>query len=483
VLEGSSTEIATKEPGLEPGTYSNSTARELISRCRAFKNLSPEEILQMEDCVNFLDEKRFHLKKINKSFQSLRLEEGRIAKKVLLRFKASITPVELKEEGVYRPLMSGYPSGKDTLEIFIPESLESYVDYGIILELLRYEGSVDRVKLTRTSGEIKIPNEERLSQLIMGYISELLSDQKIAKISYSRSSYYQLGRMLARAKLLEFVSTDCKIPLRFVQVPKRFLGGTSEFQEPESIRTLKSLISGDVDLINDLLKNLAAHVYKTQSSQVKQKIDDSLFTAFPEFVHMFERRARVENKKVKGRRSITSYSTIKATKPSTLTTVAPWEREAAQELWDSPWEALHKLEREFNKTPALERDYSALSRRLSDIINAQWSNKQILLRKTNHRLVISDLPDTTPLWQRLNKVRIILAEQKSVDTCDREMLRRVIIAYDILPAGLITLEDGFKQSWLSAFKAGKLTEQYPATSRLIEAYQENITSEQSADAG
>jgi hypothetical protein len=269
--------------------------------------------------------------------------------------------------------------------------------------------------------------------------------------------------------------------MKYVQVPGRFLGGTSEFQEPESIRTLKSLISGDIDLINDLLKNLAAHVYKTQGDQVRQKIDDSLFTAFPEFVHMFERRARVESKKGRGKKIQSSYTTIKATKPSTLTTVAPWERDAAQELYDSPWADLAALEREFNQTRAIERNYNDMSRKLSIIINEQWSAKQILLRKTNHRLVLSGLDDQTPLWQRLNKVRSILAEQKSLETCDRETLRRVIIAYDILPAGLVTLEDGFKTSWITAFKDGKLAARYPATTRLIERYQDNVTPVQLAD--
>jgi hypothetical protein len=287
--------------------------------------------------------------------------------------------------------------------------------------------------------------------------------------------------MLARAKLLEFVTTDLKIPIKYVQVPARFLGGTTEFQEPESIRTLKSLISGDIDLINDLLKNLAAHVYRTHGSQVRDKIDDSLFTPFPEFVHMFERRARVENKKGRGRKIQSSFTTIKATKPSTLTTVAPWEREAAQELYDSPWVDLANLEREFNQTRAINRNYNDMARRLSAIISEQWSAKQILLRKTNHRLTLSGLDDQTPLWQRLNKVRSILIEQKSIETCDRETLRRVVVAYDILPAGLITLEDGFKTSWVTAFKDGKLAAKYPATSRLIERYQANVTSDYPAD--
>jgi len=272
---------------------------------------------------------------------------------------------------------------------------------------------------------------------------------------------------------LEFVAANRKIPLKYVQIPSRFLGGTAEFQEPESLRTLKSLISGDIELINTLLKNLAAHVYKTQAVQVEQKIDSSLFTAFPEFVHMFERRARVENKKGRAGKVKTSYTTIKATKPSTLSTIAPWEKEACQELYDSPWQELADLEKDYNNSAPLDRDYAGMAQRATTIINAQWSSKQNLLRKTNHRLAVTGLTDSVPLWQRLNRVRQFLSEQKSIETCDRETLRRIVRVYDIIPAGYITLKDGFKTNWETALKNGDLTTRYPATSRIIAAYEEN----------
>jgi hypothetical protein len=457
----------------QAGTYHGFDLRKLISQIDRFTLLSEDETVFMKETALFLAEKKFPLEKIHKTLLSLRPEEAGVAKKMFSRFKLSITPTELKQEGVFLPLMSGYPSGKDVLHIYLPDDLTPYADHGLVLELLRFRGSVDRVEIQRTKGDINIQEEERLSSLIMGYISELLSNQKIAKISYTRASYYQLGRMLARAKLLEFVATDLKIPMKYVQIPSRFLGGTTDFQEPESIRTLKSLISGDVELINTLLKHLAAHTYKVQADQVKKKIDSNLFTSFPEFVHMFERRARVENKKGKSGKVKTSYTTIKATKPSTLSTVAPWEKDACQELYDSPWKEMSDLEELFTKTPTLERDYFQMAKTVTRIINEQWSAKQTLLRKTNHRLAVSGLSDSTPLWQRLNRVRSFLAEQKSIDTCDAETLLRIVKAYDILPSGLVTLKDGFNTSWEFAFKRGDLAERYPATTRLIKSYMDN----------
>jgi hypothetical protein len=458
-------------------TFSSKDMAGLTNQIHRFTNLSSDQTDQMVNVSELLGSKGFDLKRIQNLFASLNIDEGKVASKVLSRFKTSITPVTLKKEGVYRPLMSGYNLKGDKLEIFLPESLEAYADNGLILELLRFRTSVDNVIISRCPGDVKIPDEIRLSQLIMGYVSELLSDQKIAKISYTRSSFYQLGRMLARAKLVQFVCTDRAIPMKFVQVPKRFMGGTTEFQEPESIRTLKSLISGDVELIDTLLKNLASHVYKTQKDRVKNKLDISLFTSFPEFVHMFERRARVQSKKGRGGKITSSFSTIKPTKPTMLTTVANWEKSAIYELYEDPWKDLYILRDEYMSTNPLDRPYNQYVKRISVIIDQEWTNKQVLLRKTSHRLALANLPDSASLWQKLNKVRETLTEFKSLEACDINVLRRYVRAYDILPSGDTIVEGGFRKSWLQAFKDGDLDSKFPDTSRLIRSYTEIIKSD------
>jgi hypothetical protein len=467
--------ISTKAPAGSAGTYDESELGNTISRLRRFKSLSDDDKSSLTETIFSLVKKGFSLGSIHKLLSALNEDEGLVAKRAIMRFYNAITPVQLKDEGVIRPLDSGYTSGGKKLTIYLPDKLEPYADHGIILELLRYKSCVDNVDIQRCPGILSIQAEDRLSSLFMGYISELLSNQTIAKVSYTKTSYYQLGRALARAKLLQFVATDCNIPLKYFQIPGRFLGGTTEFQDPESIRTLKTLLSGDVERIDDLLKNLAAHVWKTQCEQVKSKIDESLLMAFPEFVHMHERRARVQSKKGRGGRVITTFSTIKPTKPSTLSTVAPWEKESVQELWDSPWDELQSLEKEYINTPPLDRKYAELSNKLTSIINDMWQHKQIMLRKTQHRLVLSKLSDQTPLWQRLNATRANLSESKSIDTCDVEILFRTISVYDILPSGFTTLEDGLKTSWVTALKEGHLTARYPQTSRLIRRYDDIIS--------
>jgi hypothetical protein len=413
------------------------------------------------------------MKRFASIFTTLRPEESNIAVQVVEKQLASLLPVQLKSTAVHQPLMSGYTLGKEELEIFIPYDLTPYVDHGLVLDLMRFKGSVDNVKFTRCDGKIKAPNESRLTGFIMGYITELLSDQKVAKIQYTKVSYYQIGRMTARAKLLQIVANDLHIPQKYLVVPSRFYGGSIEFKEPESSRVLKSLIADDIELIDTLLRNLSAHVYKTQPEQVKAKLDESLFMPFAEFVHLHERRAKKESKNKKGKTS-TSYSTIKATKPSTLSTVAPWERDAVAEMYDTAWNDLHTLENEFKKTHPLDRNLVSVSKKLTDIIERQWSDKQLVLRKTKLRLAISSVKDDMQ-WKKLNDVRSILTEFKTIEAVPQDDLK-ILSPYLLLPTGNVTLPDGYTIPFSIAFRDGKLNDQYPNMARIIATFESRFSS-------
>jgi hypothetical protein len=458
----------TKVPA-EAGACAPPLPPTIVSAVRKFKNLSDQEKLDLEGKLESLNAKGFNMRRFATIFTSLREEEAKIAIQVVEKQLVSLLPVQMKSMAVHQPLMSGYTLGKEDLEIFLPTELEPYADHGLILELFRYKGSVDNVKFTRVRGTIKIPNEDRLSTLIMGYITELLSDQKIAKIQYSKSSYYQLGRMLARAKLLQLVANDKQIPQKYLVVPSRFYGGTAEFKEPEVTRTLRSLVADDVNLLDDLLRNLAAHVYKTQADKVRNKIDSSLFIPFAEFVHMHERRAKKESKSKKGKTTL-SYTTIKATKPSVLATVAPWERDAVAELYDTAWADLQNLELEFKKTPALEINYNEMSHKLTHLIEKQWFDKQSVLRKTNKRTAMSSVETGAPLWRKLNDTKSILVEFKTMEAVPEQDLF-LLSPYMLLPTGNVTLPDGYTAPYSVAFKQGKLADKFPCMSMLISTYE------------
>jgi hypothetical protein len=273
---------------------------------------------------------------------------------------------------------------------------------------------------------------------------------------------------LARAKLLQIVANELQIPQKYLIVPSRFYGGTAEFKEPEISRTLRSLVADDVNLIDDLLRNLTAHIYRIQPDQVKAKLDASLFIPFAELVHMHERHAKKENKSKKGKTSL-SYTTIKATKPSTLATVAPWEKDAVSEMYDTSWTDLHKLEEEYKRTPSLEIKYNEVSHKLTSIIERQWFDKQTVLRKTNQRLAMAPKEETLP-WKKLNLVKNILTEIKTVEAIPVDD-RRILNPYALLPTGNVSLPDGFTLTYSSAFKEGLLDDRYPAMASLLATFE------------
>jgi len=194
---------------------------------------------------------------------------------------------------------------------------------------------------------------------------------------------------------------------------------------------------------------------------------------FAEFVHLHERRAKKESKNKKGKTS-TSYSTIKATKPSTLSTVAPWERDAVSEMYDTSWNSLHSLEIEFKKTQPLERNLINVSKKLTDIIEKQWSDKQLVLRKTKQRLAMSTVKDELQ-WKKLNDVRSILTELKTIEAVPSEDLK-ILSPYLLIPTGNVTLPDGFTMPFSVAFRDGKLNDQYPNMARLIATFESRYSS-------
>jgi hypothetical protein len=434
-----------------------------------FKSLSLDDKHHMQELCTTLFEKQFPVQRVTNLLATLREEEGPMAYKMLERYATSITPVQMKSKGVYTPLDSFVETQMNRLTIYLPEHLEQYADHGLIQELLRYKTSIDNVEIKRCSGELKIPNETHLCVFIMGYVSELLSDQKMAKVSYSKASYYQQGRMVARAKIIQMVSNDLNIPMKYFQVPHRYLGGTNDFREPEQFRVLRSLIADEIDLVDELLKNLVSHTYHICGrDKMKAKVDESLLMPFAEFVHMHERRARNETKGKKGKINV-SFETIKPTKPSVLATVAPWEQSAVSELYDKAWDDLHSLEKTFRRTPALDRNYNDFSQKLAIIIDSQWSDKQKVLHRTRQRLAMVPSNDKDPLWMKLNAVRVILSGYKILEAVEAADLP-ILSPFMLIPSGNYKDSDGYEISWSEAFKQGKLQGVYPNMSRLIETY-------------
>jgi hypothetical protein len=395
----------------------------------------------------------------------LRNGEGLTLYKTILRMNSSWTSSTMSlESGIYLPLDSYYDSQKGKLYIYLPERLESCADSGLIQDLLRFATSFKSVEFIRINKEYNLANEEKLSLFFMGYITELLSNQKIERISYDKDSLYRQGRSCARAKILLSVIDQQKCPSKFLKIPERYLGGTAQWGEPEEKRVLRTYIGKDqLERVDTLLKNLTSLVVKTRREQVWEKIGENLFIPMSEFLHLHKRRVR-ESVKRRGKSVTQTIRTIDPTKPSQLATVAPWERLMVSELYEKLWNHEQELLESIKKMDPRHANYVDLGNKLTQIYNAQWDAKQEMLRRTKSRLAgyPGNLGD--PLWKKLNWCRETLQDLATLESASS--YKEEFNPYKLLPTQEIRVEK--KPYSLSALhKEGKLVMLYPQTDSLL----------------
>jgi hypothetical protein len=384
------------------------------------------------------------------------------------RYKAIAQPVSSNAEGIYIPLDVKFEA-EGVLNIWIPSDLESYADSVIMAEVMRYYAKVPHTKIVRTSGTV--PQNDKGDFFVMGYMSELLSTQSIKQIKYNRDSDYTLGRACARVKLLMACVDQSKIPSTYLHIPDRFMGGISQFKEPEVTRALRTFYTADdAKHIERLLSTLASHVVKQKREEVKAKMDVGLF-ALPEVVVNYAKRkvTITDTKAGKGKKK-THTETLTPTKPSLLATVGPWERNAISEMYEGPWIHEKRLVEEFKKIPHLDRNYVQFRKELSRLFESQWASKQKVLRSTTHRLGGYPGQKEDPLFKKLNWIRDSLKEFGSVD-----QLPSVVLAdfdpHALIPGYQLLREDGSAVSFPTYLTEDEGKRRFPHTVSLMMQYE------------
>jgi len=437
----------------------------LIAR---FTSLSQQEFDEIENSFEvFSDQIREELVQIA---NQLRPGEGKLFKKTVDRYKSILQPVTSAAEGVRTPLDAVHNS-QDQLEIWIPENLESHADSATLAELLRYKAHIPGVKLTRCNGTL--PENESGNWFIMGYITELLSDQVIKHIKYNKDSIYTLGRACARVKLLMACVDQTKIPSKYLHIPERFLGGISQFKEPEITRALKTFYEAtDAEHIGRLLQILTTHVVRVKGVSVRAKMDVSLFLNPEAVVNMSKRRVSHTEKTARGK-SKTVTETVSPTKPSQLATVTPWERDAVTELFEKAWIDEKKLVSEFGELRPLDRNYIEFSKQLTKLFETQWGQKQVVLKKTQHRLAAYPGDKGDQLYKKLNWARTTFSQWGSIEAVPGDL----ISDYD--PANLVAVgvyhHGGQSIPALTFLRSEPGRDAYPQMGRLFDSY-EKVTS-------
>jgi len=406
---------------------------------------------------------------ITKLLPILRQGEGKVYRKAIQKVLSSAKPEAGDQTGVHLPLDSVFIPKERRLEIFIPENLETHADSVILQELMRFYSEVQGVKLSRTPGEMTTP-EEKGNFFLMGYVTELLSNQKIERITYNKDSSYQNGRMCARVKLILGSINPSMTPTKYIRIPARYLGGTEQFKESEFIRSLRTYIAAkDVDLVAKLLNNLAGLILTTRSDEVKAKLGNSLLMPHSEFLHVFKRKTTRSDNSKKGKPKVTLV-TIDPTKPSQLATVAPWERDAVAEMFEYPWLQEKRLIEEYDNTPGFNRNYKELSNRVVKIFEEQWKSKQKVLRLTKHRLGGYPIKDD-PLFKKLNWMRETLTKWASLDEVP-DAARPDFNPWTTYGAEKVSDHEGYVSSLHVLFERGELERTLPQMEKLFSAWEE-----------
>jgi hypothetical protein len=399
----------------------------------------------------------------------VRKDEGRVYRRVLQRYQTVAQPLTAATKGVFTPLDSVIDSnGK--LYIYLPENLDSFADSGLIQDLFRFASAYPGVELPRVSGELNLPQEERANYFFMGYLTELLSTQRVERISYNRDSTYQIGRHCARTKILLMAIDQKKIPTKYLKIPSRYLGGTEQFKEPEVTRVLRTLIASSIlERIEALLHNLASYAVRHNLAKVRNKLGENLFCSSSEFVHSLKRRVTKLVTSGTRRRGISKVETVDPTKPSQLATVAPWERNSISEIFEDPWEKEKNLIKEFEEIPGLDRDYPEYARKLGHILDQQWGAKQQILRLTRHRLEAYPEKRDAPLWQKLNWIRGYLIELGTLERLPGDILPD-FNPYSLIGSEKVSEPDGFINTVSGLHKANRLSAIYPSAEELLQRW-------------
>jgi len=387
----------------------------------------------------------------------------------LKRLRAVTKPVEHKAEGVLDILDSVYDSKKRKLQIYVPDHLEAHADCGLIQELVRLTASFNGISLERINKAHDIPHDEKANFFFMGYITELLSDQKIERVTYNKDSSYQIGRNCARTKIIQMVIDQKKIPITYLNIPKRYVGGTSDFKEPEDIRQLRTFSSGDlIEKLKDLLTALTRFVVDNDREKVSAKIGEGLFMQVNEHIHLHKRTV-VRHIKTKSKSVKDVAQSIDPTKPSQLATVASWEKESIREVFDEPWQKEESFIKKFELIKPIDRNYVELGREISQIFDEQWKNKQKVLRLTRRRLELVATKAEEPKWKQLNAMREYLTSIGNIGRIkDYEV--PYFIPHELFSEEKITTVDGFISPIVSLYKDKTLRKYYPSTQGLLEAW-------------
>jgi hypothetical protein len=287
----------------------------------------------------------------------------------------------------------------------IPFNMDKHADDAILMHVLLWANRLGTLEITGVPGDYEGIQNDVFNTFIGGYVSELLSHERVAGIHYAKDKPYQNGRACARYELLKCL-TSAANQNNLRNIPKELSGEGKKLQPYLLSIVTTFVIEKERKNIFDLLKFMASLTSKETFTKDKF-VQENFFINFDALLNKHKRTQKVEKKTKKGKITLDT-STLNPTKPSTLSTIFGFEKDAVKELYDSPFYKIEKLRKDFNDVKdILNADIAKFEKEIQESYNEQWRNKSFVLKITRVRevKVFNDKSDTVNVGKTIEATK------------------------------------------------------------------------------
>lgn len=326
---------------------------------------------------------------------------------------------------IHDPLLSSYDKKDNILTVYLPKNLESFADNTFFNELFRVAVQLGKkIKLESSTQELKLDNDDLVWSYAANWLQELTLNDKIVLPRFIKGNYASIGRNCARFELVNCLLPVDKFPLKYRRSPgPEFFRYHLQRKETPLRKAVFHLLKTE-EKISDNLSSLLLDVLNCYVHNMKDRLLTRLDYAAimlpgQDFFNLFRktREKDVEDKRTRRLEKIVEY--VDATKPSELPSAFEWERPMLHEVYEKPWVAqnsfIQAYTKEIKSDKAYAMNFPEWASDAKKLIDAQWHNKNIILKATNNRFEL--LPQSDQLKNqstRLSALRIALSEYASL---------------------------------------------------------------------
>lgn len=299
-----------------------------------------------------------------------------------IRTREGARDIETKPKAKFGLLMN-----RDRTEAMFPLDLEKFADDALIIKALTFLYKFPHVKLSFGVGSINPIEDVSLSNFLSGYFSELTSREEVKHILLQKDKPFQNGRACARYELLLAATSD-ENQKHIVNIGEGIANKDKKNRGRLEVVVYSNYAENERAEVLSFLKSMARVVSDADRVSLRKKIQYGSF--FPSFEVLVSQRKRHGSKelatKKKGKGKTVTIN-LDPSKPSLLSTIAPFERAAVKELWESCYQDRKNLKERYEACVPFEADISQYLEKIQILVNQSWVIKNKVFKMTRRREV------------------------------------------------------------------------------------------------